>query len=205
MKSKIILATIGLAMTMGLSACGGTSETSTPESAFVLSQSIATIEKFETVQLSYENAGHETVSWSSSDSRVARVSGKGLVTGVSLGTATITARCGKVSKTCHVSVIAATGVAVLNFDASPVTLQNGSNEPYAIDLYATYKGEKVEADFQVGFEEGKSNLVVSAFYQKGESPKLILTPIMSGETTVIIHASCMDTLLTASLQVTVVV
>lgn len=75
-----------------------------------LNNSTATIGKQSTIQLvatvNPSNAENKTVVWSSSDSAVATVSAIGLVTGVSLGTATITATTvnGGFTATCAVTV-----------------------------------------------------------------------------------------------------
>lgn len=67
-----------------------------------------TIKKGETFTLTanvyIDNSESSAISWSSSDTNVATVSEDGLVTGVSVGTATITASCGGISATCEVTV-----------------------------------------------------------------------------------------------------
>lgn len=50
------------------------------------------------------NATDKTITWSSGNKSVATVSSKGIVTGVSAGTTTITAVCGSKSATCNVTV-----------------------------------------------------------------------------------------------------
>lgn len=50
------------------------------------------------------NASVKIVTWSSSDEKIAKVSGTGEVTGVAAGTATITAKAGSASATCAVTV-----------------------------------------------------------------------------------------------------
>ena len=84
-----------------------------PEPAFIevssikLSSTSINLQAGESVNLaatiSPENATNKTVSWSSADSSIATVS-KGKVTAVAVGSTTITARNGKVSATCRVTV-----------------------------------------------------------------------------------------------------
>lgn len=57
-----------------------------------------------------ENTTDKKISWASSDERVTTVSDEGLVTGISAGTATITASCGEVSATCEVTVTENDGI-----------------------------------------------------------------------------------------------
>ena len=61
------------------------------------------------VQLSatvYPTGTDQTVTWSSKDESVAKVSDKGVVTGVGKGTTTITAECGGVKADCTVYISA---------------------------------------------------------------------------------------------------
>lgn len=51
-----------------------------------------------------EDATDKSIAWSSSDEAVATVDTNGTITAIATGTATITATCGEVSATCHVTV-----------------------------------------------------------------------------------------------------
>lgn len=74
-----------------------------------LSQSYARRQVNETVKLSAtvipETTTDKTVTWSSSDTRVASVSTDGTVTAKAIGSAYITATCGKVSNKCQIDVV----------------------------------------------------------------------------------------------------
>ena len=74
----------------------------------------AEIEETRTLQLTATvlpvEAGNTYVAWTSSDESVATVSANGVVTGVSVGTVTITAMAGEVSASCEVKVIEKSGV-----------------------------------------------------------------------------------------------
>ena len=74
-----------------------------------LSQTSATLKVGKTVQLtvSYtpsDTTSSKTVTWSSSNTKVAKVSSKGVVTAIGYGTATITATVGSCTATCAVTV-----------------------------------------------------------------------------------------------------
>lgn len=74
---------------------------------FTLNAETAELMAAETFQLSAQFASPEEtgkVIWSSSDETIATVNGRGLVTGVAEGTATITAACGDYVHTCQVTV-----------------------------------------------------------------------------------------------------
>ena len=58
----------------------------------------------ETLQLKVNGAGKNKVTWASSDPAVAAVTDKGLVSGNRYGTVTITAKCGKTTMKCQVTV-----------------------------------------------------------------------------------------------------
>ena len=68
----------------------------------------------ETYQLaatvSPDNTTDKTVTWTSSDDRIAKVSDTGLVTGISAGEAIVKASCGEISTECKVIVSGTTGI-----------------------------------------------------------------------------------------------
>lgn len=76
-----------------------------------------------------DNATDQTVTWTSSDTSIAKVTQKGAVSGVAEGTATITATCGGVSGTYEVTVIPTTNIAT----DIPTTILAGK----ALDLDAS--------------------------------------------------------------------
>ncbi len=69
-----------------------------------LSQDSIELIKGETIRLTATSSSGETIVWETSDASIATVSG-GRVTGKGAGTATITASCGDVKKTCTVTVV----------------------------------------------------------------------------------------------------
>ena len=102
-----------LVMVLSLCSCDGGTTTPTPVASVEVSPSGETvIEVGQTVQLSAttkDSAGNvltgRTVTWSSSDGSVARVSETGLVTGMGVGSATITATSEGKSGTASVMVV----------------------------------------------------------------------------------------------------
>lgn len=74
------------------------------------------------------NAADKTISWSSSPSDVAIVDGNGLVAGLKVGTATITAKAGGKQGTCTVTVVSNSDyvpVTKITFDKTSLTLTEG--------------------------------------------------------------------------------
>ena len=119
---------------------GGISEPTTiTVSSIKLNQTSATLNVGETIDLtatvSPENATDKTVTWSSSDSGVATVS-DGKVTAVSVGSSTITARCGNAKSECAVTVSPIEVISV-TLDQTSLTLTAGET----IDLTATVSPE----------------------------------------------------------------
>ena len=97
----VLAAVLSLAMLFSVTACGD-SEVVDPVTV-TISQETASIEVGSTVTLTATASDESAITWSSSDTDVATVSG-GVVTGVSAGTATITATSGDAKATCTVTV-----------------------------------------------------------------------------------------------------
>ena len=75
-----------------------------------------------------EDATDQTITWSSSDEKVATVSENGEVTALQAGTATITAKAGEVSATCEVIVSAVTiAIESIELSNSKITVEKGDN------------------------------------------------------------------------------
>lgn len=116
-------------------ACGDEAEDSGAVQSVRLNRSTLalTIGQFEVLSaiVSPGTALDKTVTWASSDNAVATVNGDGTVTGVTAGTATITAKAGEKSATCLVTVsgIAVTGITL----AGTLNTWVGANQ----DLVAT--------------------------------------------------------------------
>ena len=79
-----------------------------------LNQTTISLKINETYQLaatvSPDNTTDKTVTWTSSDDRIAKVSDTGLVTGISAGEAVVKASCGEISTECKVTVSGTTGI-----------------------------------------------------------------------------------------------
>ena len=102
-----------------------------------LDKSTATITDSETLQLTatvYPTGAVGTIEWSSSNSSVATVSDKGMVTGVKKGTATITAKSGEVSEKCVVTVTDTPAESV-TLNKTEIVVEYGNSET----LVATVK------------------------------------------------------------------
>ena len=120
--------------------CAVTVNISVPVTGITLNQTTASLtSRGQTLQLTAtvtpENATNKSVTWSSSNTAVATVDANGLVTAVSSGTATITAKTADGSNktatcavTVNISVPASEGISV-----SPVTLESGGIVPIPVN------------------------------------------------------------------------
>ncbi len=100
------------------------------------------------------NATDKSVTWTSSDSKVATVDANGRVTAVSVGTATITAKSGEVTATCKVTVLPVP-VTSITLNKTSISLQLG----YAEELIATVSPNNA-ANKEVTWSSSDNNVVV---------------------------------------------
>lgn len=109
----------------------------------------ASILKYETKKLTLKNASG-TIKWKSSNTKVATVSSKGVVKGISKGTAVVTATCGGVKYTCKITVKHQDPVVddYVEWKINPlteaveviITMRNYSSKNVKkIDIYTTYR------------------------------------------------------------------
>ncbi len=101
---------------LAFSTKNGTVSVTVPVTSIALNKTSATLKKGEKLTLtstvSPSNATNKTVTYTTSNSKVATVNGSGVVTAVSGGTATITAKADGKTATCKVTVnVAQTGIA----------------------------------------------------------------------------------------------
>lgn len=85
-----------------------------------------------------ENAVDKTVTWSSSNSKIATVDSKGLTKAIAVGSATITATCGEASAQCEITVLDEDGV------ESILANPNSSISIYSVDGVIIKKDANIE-------------------------------------------------------------
>lgn len=88
-----------------------------------------------TASITPENTTDKTITWSSSDEKVATVSTDGIITAVGVGKATITASCGDIAATCEVTVLEPNIVTDFAENKLTVTVE-GSGKPVEISIYS---------------------------------------------------------------------
>lgn len=99
-----------------------------------------------TASISPSNATNKTVTWSSSNSGVAKVSSTGVVSAVSAGTATITASCGGKSAQCTVTVVnPEAAVTSVKLNTSAVNLTIGGETQLSASVYPSNATNKTVA------------------------------------------------------------
>ena len=105
-----------------------------------------------------------SVTWRSSSSSVASISAGGMVTAVGVGTVTITATSGTISKTTTITVSAisaATGIKITSFDVSPKAITPGQN--FNIVWAVNYNKSTHTDGYTFEFHLNDSNQLVAGF------------------------------------------
>lgn len=111
-----------------------------PLTAIVLSQTEATIEVGDlltiTATLLPENTSEKTVSWSTSDRKIATVR-RGIIEGKAPGTAIITASNGDIEATCVITVTPADGIGQVSQNAAKVDIYDVTGRPIRLGATST--------------------------------------------------------------------
>ncbi|MDE6809866.1 MAG: Ig-like domain-containing protein [Muribaculaceae bacterium] len=106
----------------------------------VLSKEKMSINELDSIKITAtvtpENTTYKTITWSSSDEKIATVSNDGIIKAIKVGTATITATCGEVKATCEVTVLPITAEKIV-LDLTEVSL----NQSDTIKITATITPE----------------------------------------------------------------
>ena len=131
--------------------CGDVSSTITIKVVATIADSITldktaiTLKATETETLSAtvlpESTTDKTVTWSTSDAKVATVDANGKVTAVAVGTTTITATCGSVSATCAVTV-EATPAEEIKVEISQPSVTVGETITLKVEIYPATTTDK---------------------------------------------------------------
>lgn len=170
-----LVAAMCLALTLGLTACaGGSKETS----AITLDKTTLAIERFDTATITATVEGtSDAVVWSSDNEAVATVS-DGVVTAVSAGVATITAKAGEASATCAVTVTDSGYFPVLNTGKTELALTESAT--FTLTPSVTFRGNDVTASFTYEVEDA----TVATVSEAG-----VITAVKEGTTTVTVKSS----------------
>ncbi len=132
-----------------------------PVESVTLDKTTATIEVDEALQLKATvlpmEAANKNVVWTSSNTSVATVSAEGLVTGLTVGTTTITATSeenGEIKATCEITV---EPITVKTWWGGPVALTLAGQEHYV--LYSFTRNENKSITYTVIFDQGNLDIV----------------------------------------------
>ena len=153
-------------------ACKPNSESNNPKDRITLNEESISLEVYSTYTLTADT-NVSSVTWSTSDASIATVDG-GVVSALSIGSATITATAGSASATCMVTVTGLSAMPVLTLDCNDVIEMLVGGASRTINATVTYKGEA--QDCELNWSSDNENVVT---VEDG-----VLTPVGVGSTTV---------------------
>lgn len=159
-----------------------------------------TLEIYDTLQLEATLVDStDSIVWSSSASTVASVGENGVVTGVSVGTATITATAGDLTTTCVVNVVDSGYTPVLTVNNQNITVLSGS--PFTISAAVTYGGKAFTGAVTYEWSISEGTEVVSVAATATDPSKAVITALSGGNAVVLVKATAVG--VTMSKTVTV--
>lgn len=184
MKKTLSLAVLALGAVLVISSCNKEEEKITARGVEITPSSLEmTVGDTEalTAEITPSNTTDKTITWSSSDEAIAKVSSEGIVSAIAGGRATISAKCGSKSGTCEVVVKGpATGISVkpesieLGYAESATITATLSPDGYVSDNTVTWTSDKPEV---VSVEMDASNCLIAKVTAANvkESAKITVT------------------------------
>lgn len=127
-----------------------------------------------TATITPENTTDKTITWSSSDEKIATVSTDGIITAVGVGKATITASCGDIAATCEVTVLEP-NIGTDFADNKLTIMVEGSGKPVEISIYSVM-GQRIFQKTVEGAVTVKDEIDLSSL-----SAGTYIVQIISGE------------------------
>lgn len=168
-----------------------TSSSATIQQYLEFNENAMTLEKYGQRKLVVTTNVSDNIVWTTSDASVATVE-NGVVSAVSVGTATITATAGSVSATCVVTVTHLSNFPELTVSETVVELLEGG-EGIVVEAVASYMGEVKDCEFT--WTTANPSI---ATVENGK-----ITPVAVGETTVTVTTVCMGEILVKEIPVLV--
>ena len=167
------------------------SSSATIQEYLELNENAITLEKYGQRALVVTTNVSDDIVWTTSDASVATVT-DGIVSAVSVGTATITATAGKVSATCVVTVTHLSNFPELTVSETLVELLEGGDALF-VEAVASYMGEVKDCEFT--WTTANPSI---ATVENGK-----ITPVAVGETTITVTTVCMGEVLVKEIPVLV--
>ena len=167
------------------------SSSATIQQYLEFNENAMTLEKYGQRKLVVTTNVSDNIVWTTSDASVATVE-NGVVSAVSVGTATITATAGSVSATCVVTVTHLSNFPELTVSETVVELLEGG-EGIVVEAVASYMGEVKDCEFT--WTTANPSI---ATVENGK-----ITPVAVGETTVTVTTVCMGEILVKEIPVLV--
>ena len=128
------------------------SSSTTVTGTITLNAKTAQVDVYDTMQLTATVEGLEgDVEWSSSNEAVATVDQKGLVSALSVGKATITAKVGDVEATCEVTTVMSDVAPVMEVSNTALQLKKGDS--LNVTVSTTWKGKELNAEYDWYLED----------------------------------------------------
>lgn len=203
MKKRVwlpVLMTALLSIAVVFIGCNKNIPAPTPEAAVVrLDASSLLLDVYETQQLTATVTGTEAaVIWSSSDGEVATVQ-DGLVTAVSEGEATVTARAGDARAVCVVTVYNSNTAPVLQIDRNSVYVEKGKSQ--SVTVQTLWKGNPIDETVDYTWQADNDYSGIVSIAKNGDTFEF--TGIEYGTVDLAVSATVRGVLLVGNIRVRV--
>lgn len=195
MKKKMLVCLACLPMAAFAVGCGNATERSLD-----VTDSVLTMDCFEERILETETVNVRKIQWESSDPSIVSVDENGkLTTKLKMGTATITAKSGKISDSCEVTVLQKSGMPSLSLEQELILSEGGV---YAVNAQMLYHGVNIADELTFSLQEGADD--ASSIAQASvEGATITFSGASVGTTSYVLSTTVFDRLYTEQIDVTV--